>query len=248
MEAMNNGALEVSCRNSGMPGTPDIDALKTLVAHNQYWSDWSTIAVFVALLLEIIVIFAFRKDRPRSETILSLICGLILAVGVYGEYRFGSRAARGNADLQNISDQKVAELNREAAKAQLDLLQLQERVKPRRLSGEQRLKLVEILTPIAKRPVRVGYILMDEEGRSFATQIAEALTASGWKPGDVVKDMYPNGPTPVGVVLMIHDANAIPPHMQALSDALFKIGLYPTSGTSPGVPEGMVEVAIGIKP
>jgi hypothetical protein len=97
-----------------MPGAPDIDALKALVAHNQYWSDWSTIAVFAALLLEIIIIFAFSKDRPRSETILSLICGLILAIGVYGEYRFGSRAALGNAELQNISDQKVAELNRQA--------------------------------------------------------------------------------------------------------------------------------------
>jgi ABC-type Mn2+/Zn2+ transport system permease subunit len=89
-----------------MPGTPDIDALKALVAHNQYWSDWSTIAVFVALLLEIIIIFAFSKDKPRSETILSFICGLMLSVGVYGEYRFGSRAARGSAELQNISDQK----------------------------------------------------------------------------------------------------------------------------------------------
>jgi hypothetical protein len=97
-----------------MSGTPDIDALKALVAHNQYWSDWSTIAVFVALLLEIIIIFAYSKDKPRSETILSFICGLMLAVGVYGEYRFGSRAARGSAELQNISDQKVAELNRQA--------------------------------------------------------------------------------------------------------------------------------------
>jgi hypothetical protein len=102
-----------------MPGGLEIEALKALVAHNQSWADWSTIAVFIGLLGEIAITFAYTKDKPRSEIVLGVVCGAVIAFGVYGEYKFGSNAAQENAELQNISDRKVAELNKEAGDARM---------------------------------------------------------------------------------------------------------------------------------
>lgn len=100
-----------------MPGGPEIEALKALAAHGQSWADWSTLIVFLGLLGEIAIAFAYTKDKPRSEIIWGIVCGVVIAAGVYGEYRYGSKAARANLELQRISELMVANLNREAGEA-----------------------------------------------------------------------------------------------------------------------------------
>jgi hypothetical protein len=100
-----------------MPGGPEIEALKALASHSQSWADWSTFIVFLGLLGEIGITFAYTKDKPRAEIIWGVICGVVIAVGVYGEYKFGSKAAGANSQLQRISDTKVAALNVEAEEA-----------------------------------------------------------------------------------------------------------------------------------
>jgi hypothetical protein len=96
---------------------PNPETLKSVFAANSNLSEWATIAVFIGLLGDILVIFVFSKDKPRSETWLAFIFALIIAVGVYGEYAFGSKAASAARELQNISDQKVAESNQKASEA-----------------------------------------------------------------------------------------------------------------------------------
>ena len=75
--------------------TPDLETLKLIFETNRNWAEWAAIAVVVGLLGDILVIFLFSKDKPRSETWLAFACTLIIAVGVYGEYSFGSKADKG---------------------------------------------------------------------------------------------------------------------------------------------------------
>lgn len=91
-----------------MPGGPEIEALKALAQNSQLWADWSTFAVFIGLLGEIAITFAYAKDKPRSEIVLGVICGVIIAVGVYGEWRFGSKAAQANGELRRLSEEQLA--------------------------------------------------------------------------------------------------------------------------------------------
>lgn len=92
-----------------MLGGPEVDALKALAANSQSWADWSTIVVVLGLVGEVIIAFSYTKDKPRSEIILSISCGIIIALGVFGEYRYGSRAAWANTQLRVISEGKLTD-------------------------------------------------------------------------------------------------------------------------------------------
>jgi hypothetical protein len=101
-----------------MPGGPETEALKALAEHSQSWADWSTLIVFIGLLGEIGITFAYTKDKPRSEIILGIICGVVIAVGVLGELRYGSRAAQANSQLRIISEGQLSDAQGRLRKAE----------------------------------------------------------------------------------------------------------------------------------
>jgi hypothetical protein len=96
----------------------DVETLRSLIAHNQSWADWSTIVVVVGLLGDLAVIFLYTKDKSLSETILSVICTAIIILGVYGEYRFGSKAAQENSQLQTDAQGRLKDAVDRLAKAE----------------------------------------------------------------------------------------------------------------------------------
>jgi len=71
-----------------------------------------------------------------------------------------------------------------AAHAEKVLLELQERVKDRRLSTKQHQQLLESLKPAAKGPTSVESILFDGDGREYAKDVNRVLRESGWANGD----------------------------------------------------------------
>jgi hypothetical protein len=101
-----------------MPGGPEIEAIKTLASNSQVWADWSTLVVVIGLIGEIIITFSYTKDKPLSEIVLGVICGIIIALGVFGEYRYGKKAAQANAQLRLISDTKLADAEDRLGKAE----------------------------------------------------------------------------------------------------------------------------------
>lgn len=110
-----------------MPGGLEIEALRSLASHNQSLADWSTLIVVLGLIGEIIVTFAYAKGKPLSEIVFGVICGIVIAIGVFGEYSYGSRAAHANTELRRISDLKIADLNNKAADAERDSAQANSR-------------------------------------------------------------------------------------------------------------------------
>jgi hypothetical protein len=98
----------------------DAESLKFVFATNRSWSEWATIIVFIGLLGDILVIFLFSKDKPKSETWLAFACTLFIALGVFGEYRYGGKASEAADKLQQISDEKVAGANQKVEEARKD--------------------------------------------------------------------------------------------------------------------------------
>jgi hypothetical protein len=86
----------------------------------------------------------------------------------------------------------------------------------RHLSLPQQKKLIDLLRPAAKGPIVVSHLIMDPTGRPLAKEIRKALADAGWSspemgPGDTSGD-----PVPVGIILIIHDANSPPAHLRDL--------------------------------
>lgn len=175
-----------------------------------------------------------------------------------------SQAQKDVANLQKAaSDAKAAqqrvetELERQkerTAIAERNLLELQERVKLRHLTAAQRKNLIDFLnTPatlaVARGPLRVERLVFDDAAQPFALEIKEAFDAAGWNSGDVGREMNAaGGAVAIGVVVVFHSAQAIPEHAGVVRGALRAAGLEPTLGENPNVPEGMVEILIGVKP
>lgn len=118
----------------------------------------------------------------------------IVALGVWGEIRFGGRARHAADELQDILDQKVAESNARAAEAnekaeqeRLARVQIEARLTPRSLTPEQQERIAERLSTWAILPgtdkrqsVAVFPTSRLFESASLAEQITAALTAAGW--------------------------------------------------------------------
>ena len=157
------------------------------------------------------------------------------------------RAARADAHVAELQ-RDVANAKTAQAKAEQDLLELQHRVKDRRLSGHQEKQLIEMLTPTRKGPVTVARVISDGEGREFAKDIDRVLAASGFATGGVVNTTPCDLARPVGLIVTIHNHNAVPSHAPILFKAFEVAGLHPTWGENETVPQDAVQVLIGNKP
>jgi hypothetical protein len=149
---------------------------------------------------------------------------------------------------------ELAKQRTRAATAERSLLELQERVKLRRLSAEQRKKLIDSLksptaVAVAKGPIRVQRLIFDEAAQPFAEDIKEAFGAAGWQTGDVGREvMLPGSQIPIGIAVVSHSTDTLPPHFVVIQQAFTAAGLAPTLGKNNNVPEGTVEILIGVKP
>lgn len=172
-----------------------------------------------------------------------------------------SESAKKAADSSQQAEQLASGARREAdlfekeiELAESKLAYLQERVRIRHLSAEQRKKLSDFLNAAAttnapRGPFRIQRLLLDETAQPFAVEIKDAFTAGGWPSDDVGRDIIPSGGSiPVGVVVIFHSSQSIPAHAGVIQGALTAAGLDPTLGENPNVPEGMVEIMIGVKP
>src|SRR5437867_2032527 len=110
-------------------GMQELEALKTTLVRNQEISGWCTIAVFAGLVAEYtILLWLKRHDLSRTELTLTILAGLAIAGGVYGEFHFGSKASEAALKLEEISEAKIADAQERAAKADLKRVELQTRI------------------------------------------------------------------------------------------------------------------------
>jgi len=92
-------------------GSPDVESLKTAFFTANLWNEWATAVVVLGVVLELVALLVFGKDMSRTEKTMLVVGSVLIVLGVGGEYIFGGRAVAAAAQLQQLSDQKVAELS-----------------------------------------------------------------------------------------------------------------------------------------
>ena len=78
-------------------------------------ADGSAWLIVLALIVEAGVVWIFSDHKALSEVISLIAVDLAIALGVYGEIHFANRGKEAAAQLQRISDEKVAEAKTRAS-------------------------------------------------------------------------------------------------------------------------------------
>lgn len=144
-------------------------------------------------------------------------------------------------------------LSRQATKSQIEHAERSER--PRRLSDDEKQRLVAALLPYAGQKVLVSRIKGDTEAEPLANGFVDVFVAAKWvfdgKP-DVLQSVYAK--EPIGIEVAVNRADAWahqPPRATySLVFTLFKLGLISReiSHMDPKTPSGMIEVRVGKRP
>jgi hypothetical protein len=200
----------------------DLDILKAHLAQTQKRVDWSTVAVFLGLMGEIFVTFLTAKNKKLTEIVLGVAFTLLIAVGVAGEFLYGSRAASQNAGIQTLMEANTARLeneaattNERAANAEKEAAELYVLTAPRRLTLDQQLEIRKQLNGFSGRRVAVRSYGLDGEGAALGTQTIYVLHAAGIYPINQLASSIVSGGFESGI--QIHG----PPDEQDLVRALY---------------------------
>lgn len=136
--------------------------------------------------------------------------------------------------------------------AERQVAELQERVALRRLLPEQRKKLIDFLTfaeikKLPKGTISVARLKFDDSAQPFAEEVRDTFAAGGWPSGPIDK-LTSEEPTGIGLIVLAHSQYALPRHFAVVQQALEAAGLNPKLGENSNVPEGTVQIFVGIKP
>jgi hypothetical protein len=243
----------------------EVSALKAAFSVSNDWFEYSTIVVLAGLVFELVVLFALHKTASWREKSVLIAGTFIIAIGVAGEWHFGSEATAAALRLQAIADEKVATLIKETAKANEVAAKANERTaelklalekevaarQPRTISAQQHDQIVEYLKNTnPKGPITVVWKLFDEEAEKFGRQVIAALKDSGF---DVTEGRGPFGFGERGAWIAVRDlekVKAAPSAIGAVQGAFRDILHIQFDGgeRKEGYPDVDVTIAIGAKP
>jgi hypothetical protein len=135
-----------------------------------------------------------------------------------------SSAAATMMETQRLKFESAKQQER-AAKAEKDLLELREKLKPRVIPDAQLRSLTEALRNASpKGGVTVSCINGDAESCRFAGQFHKALRDAGWTVADRMNSMI--GVHGQGIALVLRNPTDVaPPHLVSLMSALASAGL-----------------------
>ena len=154
--------------------------------------------------------------------------------------------------LEAKTEETHLELERQkekTAKAELDLLRLQQHLKPRRVSDAQRWLLVKRLKDAPKVEVEMFCAINGgEDSIAYAEAIRSVLLEAGWSVREVVTAAY--APIPVGIELVQRNRGPAISAAKALADGFGAAGIIvtPLFDTSQQLPDSMIRIFVGTKP
>src|SRR6266404_4597147 len=160
--------------------------------------DWSAWLIVGALVVEAFVVWEFADSKSLCETISLIVVDLAIAAGVYGEIHFSNKGKAAAAELQRISDEKVAAADAMAEAARTEAAKASDGAAAANLKAEslrkQNLELERALSPrILEQNLTaqqlasfsdVAFLVIspsDFEPRRTAGQIRFMLAQAGWK-------------------------------------------------------------------
>lgn len=142
----------------------------------------------------------------------------------------------------------VANAETKRAEAERALLELQERIKDRHLTTEQRARLVELFKANPKGKINVSCVGgSSPEPCIFASEIVDTLKLGGWdvefSPGFISV-----GGIPVGLIIQVRSSDKAPVRAEVLQKALGEIGFAAPGEVQPTLDEQTVNLIVGAKP
>lgn len=156
-----------------------------------------------------------------------------------------TKAARQTAEISL----RVEEEARKRAEAEKALLELQERVKPRHLTAQQRKQLIEVLKKNPSNLEVINCVLADAESCAFATELNAVFKEAGWTTGGVVSFAFAfMTEVPVGLEVWAQGFEPAPPQVGIIDAAFKSAGLRATGRIDPSRRVGQIKLIVGAKP
>src|SRR5258708_164949 len=172
---------------------PDI---QSLAQRAQDFSDkvdwWNTAIVWVLVFAALVAVgtvlstyMAFRRAKQfaDSEGALNAAKEKILDNALRDKTLEIEALKRDGADAKTAQQKVEIDLSKQkelTARAQKDLLELQERVKPRHLTAEQAKELIQSLKGQPKGQLEIRTLVGNPESHNFGLELKEVFKASGW--------------------------------------------------------------------
>lgn len=153
-------------------------------------------------------------------------------------------AADAKAAQQRV-ETDLAKQQERAANAERALLAIQQHMKARRITPQQRERMLEILAHMPKGRVSIAYVASDQDGQQFSNDIRETLSAAGWTIEGVAATFFPNNP--VGFGVFVRNVATAPPYSAFLIDAFTAVGIPVGFVEDAGMPQGEVRILVGLK-
>jgi len=145
-----------------------------LLSHAERIETWCANLVLAAIVLEAVVWIS--PVCPSLFKLGNFIADAGVAIGIYGEVRFGHVAG-------NVLKMRLAEAIERASAAELETERLRAHFAWRRLSAEQITNFSEALADKPRLSVLIEYVGEDPEANTFAREIGSAFKKSGWNVG-----------------------------------------------------------------
>jgi hypothetical protein len=155
----------------------------TELENSERWSGHATLLILAGIVLELIALYVFTKEMSWIEKAVISTANIVIGIGLVIEYRCIGRAKIATAELQRLSDEKVAaaealgaEANQRAAEANLALERFRA---PRVLSDEQIDRIAKELRQFAGVQFDIGISSRDPELLRLVALLERALDFRG---------------------------------------------------------------------
>jgi len=212
--------------------------------------DISEVALLLfGILLVVGLIGEYAKSERWKKHVKTF--EMLVIIGVAGELFADGGIFLFSGHLQTIADLEIAELTKEAgqakervavleqgiananaemakqqtraAEAERSLLVLQEKIRPRHLSAQQKEAIKNALKGFPPQQVNIFAVVGTPDGTIFGLELADAINSSGWKASFLGQES--SGGELRGIALVVRDAKHPPSGTQQLQNALKAAGL-----------------------
>jgi hypothetical protein len=170
-------AASSSARLAGMSDHAVSDAVE-VIEDREKLCGW--VVVFGVVLESFPKLIAFLHT-PSIPLFREIIGGALVALGVYGELRFASKASKLRDEITRRKDLRIAELNALAERESRARMVIEERIAYRTLTDDQFKTITETLRQFRGQLFRVTSGLPSGETAYVFGLIFKALYAAGWK-------------------------------------------------------------------